>query len=77
MIIVESAVIAEPMRDDGCPHVRGWLDRQLPRSLYLTTIGLAELLLGFEVLRGNPRANFLIRRSRSHGFAVATRRAAP
>src|ERR1019366_9001172 len=39
-----------PMRSDGDPAVTVWLDRQRPETLYLTTVNLAELLLGVELM---------------------------
>ncbi len=36
------------MRLDGNPAVAAWLDRQDTTTLYLTTVNLAELLLGIE-----------------------------
>ena len=39
------------------PAVLDWLDRQSPQTLYLTTVNLAELLAGIEVLpQGRRRA---------------------
>ena len=37
------------MRADGNPVVANWLDRQIVETLYLTTVNLAELLLGIEL----------------------------
>lgn len=59
--MLDAGVVAEPMQESGDERVRDWLDRQPPASLYLTAIALAELLLGFEFLRGSPRARFLMR----------------
>ncbi len=50
MIIIDTNVLSEPMRSDGDPAVTVWLDRQRPETLYLTTVNLAELLLGVELL---------------------------
>jgi predicted nucleic acid-binding protein len=38
------------MRADGNPVVANWLDRQIVETLYLTTVNLAELLLGIELM---------------------------
>lgn len=38
------------MRPDGNPAVAAWLDRQDTSTLYLTTVNLAELLLGIELM---------------------------
>lgn len=58
MIIVDTNVLSEPMRADGNPAVAAWLDRQAADALYLTTVNLAELLLGIELMP------FGLRRSR-------------
>jgi predicted nucleic acid-binding protein len=50
MIILDTNVLSEPMRADGNVAVAAWLDRQITDTLYLTTVNLAELLLGIELL---------------------------
>jgi predicted nucleic acid-binding protein len=50
MIILDTNVLSEPMRADGNVAVAAWLDRQIIDTLYLTTVNLAELLLGIELL---------------------------
>lgn len=50
MIVLDTNVLSEPMRPHGDPSVAAWLDRQRRESLYLTTISVAELLLGLELL---------------------------
>ncbi len=50
MIVLDTNVLSEPMRADGNPAVAAWLDRQIADTLYLTTINLAELLLGLELM---------------------------
>jgi toxin FitB len=50
MIILDTNVLSEPMRVDGNAAVAAWLDRQIVDTLYLTTVNLAELLLGIELL---------------------------
>lgn len=50
MIILDTNVLSEPLRPNGSPIVTAWLDRQDPGTLYLTTVTLAELLLGIELL---------------------------
>jgi predicted nucleic acid-binding protein len=50
MIILDTNVLSEPMRADGDAAVAAWLDRQMVETLYLTTVNLAELLLGVELL---------------------------
>jgi predicted nucleic acid-binding protein len=50
MIIVDTNVLSEPMRPDGNPAIAAWLDRQATDTLYVTTVNLAELLLGIELM---------------------------
>jgi predicted nucleic acid-binding protein len=50
MIILNTNVLSEPLRTAGNPIVAAWLDRQDIASHYLTTISLAELFLGVELL---------------------------
>jgi predicted nucleic acid-binding protein len=50
MIVLDTNVLCEPMRTDGSPAVTAWLDRQVSDTLFLTTVNLAELLLGIELL---------------------------
>ncbi|MBC7609062.1 MAG: type II toxin-antitoxin system VapC family toxin [Polaromonas sp.] len=50
MIILDTNVVSEPLKPSPEPAVLAWLDRQAPETLYLTTINLAELLAGIEVL---------------------------
>ena len=55
MIILDTNVVSEPLRPAPDPAVLAWLDRQAPESLYLTTINLAELLAGIELLPAGKR----------------------
>lgn len=50
MIVLDTNVLSEPMRADGNPAVARWLDRQVADALYLTTVNLAELFLGIELM---------------------------
>jgi len=50
MIILDTNVVSEPMKANGDPRVRAWLDRQAIATLYLTATSLAELLTGVEML---------------------------
>lgn len=50
MIVLHTNVLSEPMKANGDPAVAAWLDRQSPDTLYLTTVTLAELLLGLELM---------------------------
>lgn len=55
MIILDTNVVSEPMRQNGNPIVRVWLDRQSAETLYLTTTSLSELLVGIEILPDGKR----------------------
>ena len=50
MIILDTNVLSEPLKPMPASAVLDWLDRQVPQTLYLTTVNLAELLAGIEVL---------------------------
>jgi predicted nucleic acid-binding protein len=50
VIILDTNVLSEPMKADGNAAVAAWLDRQIVETLYLTTVNLAELLLGVELM---------------------------
>ncbi|HET7922805.1 MAG TPA: type II toxin-antitoxin system VapC family toxin [Gammaproteobacteria bacterium] len=55
MIILDTNVVSEPMKRNGSIAVQTWLDRQVAETLYLTTINLAELLTGLEILPNGRR----------------------
>lgn len=55
MIVLDTNVLSEPLRPKPDPAVLGWLDRQAPASLFITTINLAELLTGIEILPAGRR----------------------
>jgi toxin FitB len=62
MIILDTSVLSEPMKSGANPVVAAWLDRQDIETLYLTTINLAELLLGVEILPLSRRRSALVAR---------------
>jgi predicted nucleic acid-binding protein len=55
MIILDTNVVSEPLRPRPNPEVLNWLDRQAAETLYLTTISVAELWLGIELLPAGKR----------------------
>ena len=55
MILLDTNVISETMRAVPEPRVIAWLDAQAAETLYLSTISLAELLLGIAVLPDGRR----------------------
>jgi toxin FitB len=61
VIILDTNVVSEPMKPDGDPRVRDWLDEQIAETLYITSISISELLLGVELLPDGKR---------KEGFAV-------
>ena len=50
MILLDTNVVSEPMRRKPDRNVLAWLDAQVGETLYLSTVSLAELLLGIESL---------------------------
>ena len=55
MIVLDTNVVAEPMKRSGDPAVRAWLDQQAAETLYLTATSLSELLVGIEILPSGKR----------------------
>ncbi|VFN04468.1 MAG: hypothetical protein BECKG1743D_GA0114223_105912 [Candidatus Kentron sp. G] len=55
MIILDTNVVSEPMKANGNPRVRSWLDRQAAETVYLTATSLAELMLGIRILPAGKR----------------------
>lgn len=59
MIILDTNVVSEPLRPAPDATALAWLDAQEPRTLYLTTVNLAELLAGVEALPAGRRRDAL------------------
>jgi len=59
MIILDTNVISEPLRPKPDEHVVQWLNEQALETLFTTTITVAELRFGVEVLPVGKRRNFL------------------
>ena len=59
MIILDTNLVCEPLKPKPHAAVLAWLDRQAPETLYLTTITLAELQAGIEVLPAGKRRKAL------------------
>ncbi|HEY8707510.1 MAG TPA: type II toxin-antitoxin system VapC family toxin [Burkholderiaceae bacterium] len=59
MIVLDTNVVSEPLRPEPDAAVVEWLNRQEPRTLYLTTVNLAELLAGIETLPAGRRRDAL------------------
>ena len=50
MIILDTNVISEPLKLKPETAVLNWLNAQEPQTLYLTTVNLAELLAGVDIM---------------------------
>ena len=59
VILLDTNVVSEPMRPKPDRNVLAWLDAQVGESLYLSTVSLAELLLGIESLPSDKRRKVL------------------
>ena len=59
MILLDTNVVSEPMRVKPDRNVLAWIDAQAAESLYLSTVSLAELLLGIESLPAGKRRKAL------------------
>ncbi len=59
MILLDTHVVAEPLRPNGDPAVLAWLDAQIVETLYLSAISLAELRYGVAVLPDGKRKDSL------------------
>ena len=55
MIILDTNVISEPTKLDANTRVLEWLDEQDAQNLYITSVSLAELLIGMELLPAGRR----------------------
>jgi hypothetical protein len=55
MIVLDTNVVSEPIKPVRNQQVLDWIDRQPAETLYLTTISLAELLVGIERLPAGRR----------------------
>ncbi|MBM3598355.1 MAG: type II toxin-antitoxin system VapC family toxin [Alphaproteobacteria bacterium] len=59
MILLDTNVVSETMRATPAPAVIAWLDEQATETLYLSTVSLAELLLGIALLPNGRRKRTL------------------
>ena len=58
--ILDTNVVSEPMQPSPSTTVTAWWTQQLPGALFITTITVAEILYGIELLpRGKRRAALL------------------
>jgi toxin FitB len=59
MIILDTNVVSEPLKPKPEAAVIHWLNAQEPQTLYLTTINLAELLAGIEIMPAGRKRSAL------------------
>ena len=59
MVILDTNVISESMKPEVNAAVTDWLDRQEHGTLYLTSVNIAELFFGLELMRPGKRKNRL------------------
>lgn len=59
MILLDTNVISEPLKASSDPKVVAWINAQNIETLYLSTIGLAELRFGIAVLPEGKRKDVL------------------
>jgi toxin FitB len=59
MIVLDTNVVSEAMKPNPHPAVKAWLDEQAAETLYLSSVTLAELLLGIGSLPVGRRKNAL------------------
>ncbi len=59
MIILDTNVVSEAMKPEPNPAVRAWLNNQSAETLYLSSVTLAEVLFGIQVLPAGKRKNML------------------
>lgn len=59
MILLDTNVVSEPLKPNGDPAVRAWIDAQVLETLYLSTISVAELRFGIAALPDGKRKSGL------------------
>lgn len=59
MIVLDTNVISETMKPAPNPAVRAWLDEQAAETLYLSSVTVAELLFGIDVMPAGRRKDTL------------------
>lgn len=59
MIVLDTNVVSEAMRPTPHPAVRTWLNNQAAETLYLSSVTLAELLFGIQLLPTGQRKDRL------------------
>ena len=59
MIILDTNVFSEAMKNNPNVMVHNWLNSQVAETLYITSVTLAELLMGIAVMPKGKRKNAL------------------
>jgi predicted nucleic acid-binding protein len=59
MILIDTNIISEMMKSSPSANVIGWLDQQEAMQLYISTITIAEISYGINVLPNGNRRNLL------------------
>lgn len=59
MIVLDSNVVSEVLRPEPDAHVLRWLNRQVPDTLFITAITIAENLFGVEAMPDGKRKQVL------------------
>lgn len=72
MIILDTNVLSETMRERPEPRVLRWIDSQPPDEIFLTTVTEAEIRYGIALLPDSRRRTALDRAA-DHAFAVMFR----
>jgi hypothetical protein len=60
MIVLDTNVVSEPMKPYPDPRIETWLDMQTVETLFFTSVGFAELLIGIELLPEGKRKQGLL-----------------
>jgi predicted nucleic acid-binding protein len=61
MIILDTNIISELMKATPAPAVLGWMSLRLPDDLFISTITMAEIWFGIELLPKGKRRDGLFR----------------
>ncbi len=72
MILLDTNIISEALKTAGDEKDLAWMDAQKIKTLYLSTISLAELHFGIATADG-----YIAAIAATNGFAVATRDTSP
>jgi predicted nucleic acid-binding protein len=62
MILLDTNVVSEAVKPESHPSVRAWLDAQGAETLFLSSMTVAELLVGISALPDGRRKDMLAAR---------------